>query len=350
MIELDHQRILVTFLMHLGDLTLTTPFIRALRNAAPSAHLTMLVDEKLADVVRGNPCLNEIITIDKKGKENNLLALWRLSKRLSRNGFDVLINLHPNERCSFIGAMTRVQKRCGTCHRLFRPRWDIFTPLDRTRHAAEMYLDVLTQLGVTRLEHQGLETFPSQEQLLAAERFWQERGISDKTPLVGFNIGSAVETKRWSAERFALVADALAQDGFHPVFFGANADTAMVGEALSYMKTQATVATGRFNIGTLIAALSRCRLLITNDSGPMHLAISRRVPIVALYGPSHVDLYGPYTKRAIVVRADPPCTGCASGMKHHCDDLRCMKNLTVEQTLEAARRLLNHENTGGNGI
>lgn len=347
MIELDHKRILITFLMQLGDLTLTTPFIRALRNAAPSAHLAMLVDEKLADVVRFNPCLNETLTVDKKGKDNNLLALWRLSKRLSRNGYDVLINLHPNERCSFIGAMTRVKTRCGTCHRLFRPRWDIFTPLDRTRHAAEMYLDVLTQLGVARLEHQGLETFIGPEQAAAAESFWRERGISNDGKIVGFNIGSAIATKRWSAERFAQVADALAADGFRPVFFGSRDDWRMVGEAVSSMKTEATVATGQFNIGRLIAALGRCRLLITNDSGPMHLAISRHVPVVALYGPSHIDLYGPYTDRAIVVRADPPCAGCALRMKHHCSDLRCMNSLTVEQTLEAARLLLNHESAGG---
>lgn len=340
MVELDNKRILVTFLMHLGDLTLTTPFIRALRNAAPSAHLMMLVDEKLADVVRFNPCLDEVLTVDKKGNDNNPAALWRLARRLGRLDLDILINLHPNERCSFIAASTKVKKRCGTSHPLFRPRWDLWTPLDRKRHAAEMYLDVLTQLGVPRREHNGLETFPGPDHRSEAEIFWRKRGVSEETRLVGFNIGSAVETKRWAPERFARVADSLAADGYLPVFFGSRGELAMVAEAVSHMTTRPIVATGRFDIGTLIAALGRCRLVITNDSGPMHLAISQKVPIVALYGPSHTDLYGPYTDRAIVVRAEPPCLGCAAGMKHHCGDLRCMRELTVEQTLDAARRLL----------
>lgn len=97
-VELNGKKILVTFLMHLGDLTLTTPFIHALRKAAPDAHITFLADEKLKDVVLHNPYLDEVITIDKKGKDNSLLALMACARRLSKMDFDVLINLHPNER------------------------------------------------------------------------------------------------------------------------------------------------------------------------------------------------------------------------------------------------------------
>lgn len=88
--------------------------------------------------------------------------------------------------------------------------------------------------------------------------------------------------------------------------------------------------------------MRRCSLIVTNDSGPMHVAISQRVPIVAMYGPSHPDLYGPYTDKATIVTAIPPCPGCAAGMKHHCDDkrynMRCMKDLTVQQVLDACFR------------
>ena len=74
MVELNGKKILVTFLMHLGDLTLTTPFIHALRKAAPDARITMLVDEKLKDVVLFNPYLDEVVTIDKKGRDNSILS------------------------------------------------------------------------------------------------------------------------------------------------------------------------------------------------------------------------------------------------------------------------------------
>lgn len=338
--ELNGKKILVTFLMHLGDLTLTTPFIHALRKAAPDAHITFLADEKLKDVVLHNPYLDEVITIDKKGRDNSLLALAACARRLSKMDFDVLINLHPNERCSFICALTKARVRAGTTHTLFKFLWDAFTPLDRKKHAADMYLDVLAQLGAEKLEHNGLEIFPSEEHLRQAEEFWRGHGVFQSDKLVGFNIGSAVVTKRWAPERFAKVADTLAAQGYKPVFFGGTMDEEMVQEAVSFMQTTPVVATGAFTIGGLAAAMRRCSLIITNDSGPMHVAISQKVPIVAMYGPSHPDLYGPYTDNAAIVTAVPPCQGCADGMKHKCSDMQCMTRLTVAQVVEAAQAML----------
>ena len=340
MVELNGKKILVTFLMHLGDLTLTTPFIHALRKAAPDAHITFLADEKLKDVVLHNPYLDEVITVDKKGRDNSLLALMACARRLSKMDFDIVINLHPNERCSFICALTKTGLRVGATHTMFRPLWDIHIPLDRTIHAADMYLDVLHELGVKELEHNGLEIFPSAEHIQQAENFWRNNGVFATDRLVGFNIGSAVVTKRWAPERFAQVADTLAEKGYKPVFFGGTMDEEMVQEAVALMKTTPVVATGAFTIGALAAAMRRCSLIITNDSGPMHVAISQKVPIVAMYGPSSPKLYGPYTQDATIVTAVPPCMGCVTGMKHKCNDMQCMTRLTVEQVIEAAEKML----------
>ncbi|MBR4846989.1 MAG: glycosyltransferase family 9 protein, partial [Phascolarctobacterium sp.] len=265
MVELNGKKILVTFLMHLGDLTLTTPFIHALRKAAPDAHITFLADEKLKDVVLHNPYLDEVITVDKKGRDNSLLALMACARRLSKMDFDIVINLHPNERCSFICALTKTGLRVGATHTMFRPLWDIHIPLDRTIHAADMYLDVLHELGVKELEHNGLEIFPSEEHVQQAENFWRNNGVFATDKLVGFNIGSAVVTKRWAPDRFAKVADTLAEKGYKPVFFGGTMDEEMVQEAVALMKTTPVVATGAFTIGALAGAMRRCSLIITND-------------------------------------------------------------------------------------
>jgi len=345
MIDLNGKKILVTFLMHLGDLVLTTPFIHALRKAAPDAHITYLVDEKLKDVVLHNPNLDEVITIDKLGRDNSIIALASCARKLSEMKFDVVINLHPNERCSFICALTKTKWRVGTCHTVFRPLWDIYVQLDRTIHAADMYLDVLHELGIKEIQHNGLEVFVNETDSASADDFWRAQGVLPEEKVVGFNIGSAIPTKRWAPERFAQVADSMAEKGYKIVFFGGTMDEEFVNEAVVNMNHSAIVATGAFSIGVLAAALRRCDLLITNDSGPMHIAISQNVPVVALYGPSLIKLYGPYTKNAIVVTAVPPCLGCASGMKHKCDDMQCMTRLTVEQVIEAAEKMLS---TGGN--
>ncbi|MDR1460050.1 MAG: hypothetical protein LBI78_00190 [Campylobacteraceae bacterium] len=341
MIELDNKKILVTFLMHLGDLILITPFIHALRKAAPNAYITILVDDKLKDVVMFNPNLNQVITIDKKGRDNTVISLMKCAKDLSSQKFDAIINLHPNERCSFICAFTKTAFRTGTSHAIFRWQWDKYIKLNRSLHAADMYLEVLKELGVKNSDNNGLEIFPSNAHFEEADNFWRLNGVKSDDKLIGFNIGSAVITKRWASERFAKVADILATEGYKIIFFGGTMDIGMVNEAVSCMRTRAIVATGSFSIGALAAAMRRCSLIITNDSGPMHVAISQKVPIVALYGPSNPKLYGPYTKNAIIVKADPACSGCEKGMKHTCDDLQCMKRLTVEQVVKASEKMLN---------
>jgi heptosyltransferase-2 len=149
--------------MHLGDLTLTTPFLHVLRKAAPDAHIAYLVDEKLKDVVLHNPNIDEVLTIDKKGKDNNIKALCKAADMISKKKFDVLINLHPNERCSFIDFWAEVPVKVGFSHFLFRPFLTKVTRLNRKMHAADMYIDVLAQLGVKDLSNNGLEIFPGED-------------------------------------------------------------------------------------------------------------------------------------------------------------------------------------------
>lgn len=338
--ELNNKKIIVTFLMHLGDLILTTPFLHALRQAAPDSHITYLVDGKLKEVVENNPYIDEVWTIDKKGKDNNLKALYAMSKRISAGKFDVLINLHPNERCSFIDALADVPCKVGASHFLFRGFFHPWLKLNRHIHAADMYLEVLSRLGVDSLQHNGLEVYASQAAELFVKEYWRSEQVKPEDKLIGFNIGSAVVTKRWAPHNFAKVADVLAQEGYKTIFFGGTMDEELVREATSLMQSHPIIATGKFSLGQLADAMKRCAVIITNDSGPMHMAISQKVPIVALYGPSLTTLYGPYTDKAIIVKAIPPCNGCASGMKHQCADGRCMRDLQPEQVLEAVHQWL----------
>lgn len=305
MVELDHKRIVITFLMHLGDVVLTTPFLEVLRKAAPHSHITYVVDEKLKDLVSENPYIDDVVTVDKKGRDNSIGALNRIAKEIrARYKPDIVINLHPNERTSFLAWRIGAPYLTGMCHFLFRPFWSKYTRLDRVgRHAADMYINVLEQLGVAYTEQHGLCIATQKEWEQEATHFYETHGVKSTDRLVGFNIGSAVPQKRWPPERFAVVADALAAKGFKPIFFGGTMDEAMVQEASSHMQTTPLIGTGRFGLGPLAAAISRCDLFITNDSGPMHIAVSQNIPIIALYGPSNPKYYGPYTDKAIILES-----------------------------------------------
>lgn len=304
MINLRHKKIIVTFLMHLGDLVLVTPFLQVLRRYAHGSEITLVVDEKVADVVRYNPNIDHLVTVDKKGKDNSVKALWRIGRDLHRNHYDVLINLHPNERTSFLATVIHAKNFVGMSHFLARPFMDRYTRLNRTAlHAADMYINVLEQLGIDDRRNDGLQLVTSPEWDAKAAAFYESYGVSVQDKLIGFNIGSAVPQKRWPPQRFATVADYFANEGYRIVFFGGTMDEDMVREATSLMTHTPIIGTGKFSIGELAAAIKRCSLFITNDSGPMHIAVSQQVPLVALYGPSNPKFYGPYTDKAIVLES-----------------------------------------------
>lgn len=304
MINLRNKNIVVTFLMHLGDLILITPFLQVLRRHAVGSEITLVVDEKLADVVRYNPNIDHLVTVDKKGKDNSVKALWHIGRTLHENHYDILINLHPNERTSFLAAVIQAKEFDGMSHFLFRPLMDRYTHLDRIHlHAADMYINVLEQMGIDDRQNEGLQFFTCPQWEQQATDFYAAGGVTAAERLIGFNIGSAVPQKRWPPRRFAAVADYFSEQGFRCVFFGGTMDLDMVREATGLMKHTPLVATGKFSLGELAAAIHRCALFITNDSGPMHVAVSQKVPVVALYGPSNPKFYGPYTDKAIVLES-----------------------------------------------
>lgn len=341
--ELNHKRIVVTFLMHLGDVILTTPFLEVLRKAAPNSHITYVMDEKLQDVMKYNPYIDDLILVDKKGRHNSIAGLNQVAKEINAKGQpDILINLHPNERTSYLAWKVGAKVTTGMSHFLFRPFMTKYTRLDRkTRHAADMYINILEQLGVTDTDNHGLHisTCPAWEE--AAKVFYKDQGLQEGDKLIGFNVGSAVVEKRWPKERFGAVADYFAGKGYKPVFFGGPMDQDMVQEVVGQMKTQPIVATGHFSIGQLAAAMKACSLIITNDSGPMHVAISQGVPIVALYGPSNPMFYGPYKARAIILESmDHYEIGKSMNQIIKEGHYKGISVITQEQVIEAANQLL----------
>jgi len=130
--ELDYKRIVVTFLMHLGDVILTTPFLEVLRKAAPHSHITYVIDEKLQQVMEYNPNIDELIVVDKKGRHNSISGLNEVAREINAKGKpDIVINLHPNERTSYLAWKIHATITTGMSHFLFRPFMTKYTRLDR---------------------------------------------------------------------------------------------------------------------------------------------------------------------------------------------------------------------------
>lgn len=362
-----YSKILVINLMHIGDLLLVTPALRSLRANYPRAYIALAADAKLADLVKYNQNIDELIALDKKGYHNKLGNYLRAVGDLRRRRFDLVVNLHANERASFLAAFSGGKKIIG--YSTFGLHWFF----DRTmknrkavKHQVESHFDVLReQAGMERIVDYGIEMWLDEQAEDEADRLWKEAfpeaacssvaavpPVLDKEtkatpfapyPVIGLNIGASWPTKRWRSEYYAQLADQLLAMGYGVAFFGGPMDEEIVGETRAMMEQKnhplLKIFTGRLSLLTLAAMLKKCDALVTNDSGPMHIAVAMDTPLVTMFGSSPVPGFYPYNNKSILIKTPVDCHPCG---QHHCPDRdhECMKAITPDTILKYTLELL----------
>ena len=325
--------------MHIGDLLLVTPVLRTLRTNYPQAHIALLADAKLADLVRLNKNIDELIAIDKKGYHDKLINYLAFIGEVRQKKFDLVINLHKNERASFIAALSGANKIVG--YSTFGPGLLFDKTIEnrkRSKHQVHAHFDVLKEtLGITNIDDRGIEMWLDEGAEVTTEAIWRQAFLETR-PVIGLNIGASWPTKRWPKEYFAELADRLVDDGFSIAYFGGPMDVDIVDQAISLMKhrdnPQVVKLTGQVTLMELAALLKKCAVFVTNDSGPMHIATAMRVPVVSMFGASPVQGFWPYNDISVVLKSPLPCHPC---YKHSCKlgGLECMYAITVEEVLTA---------------
>lgn len=267
------MKILVINLMHIGDLLLVTPVLRTLRTNYPDAHIALLADKKLEDLVKHNRNLSELITIDKKGYHNTLPRYLRFVGDIRRRKFDLVINLHANERASFIAAFSGAGRIVGYSTWGLGRFFDfVLENRKRIKHQVHAHFDVLTEgLGLTCIDDRGIEMWLDNAAEQAAAKLWEAALPEQGRPVVGLNIGASWQTKRWPKEYFAALADRLIDAGYGIAYFGGPMDEKIVRDAVAMMRHKdcphLAVFTGKVSLLELAALLSQCRVVVTNDSG-----------------------------------------------------------------------------------
>ena len=343
----DYRNILVINLMHIGDLMLVTPVLRTLRTNYPSARLTLLADKKLRDLVEFNPHIDECLLIDKKGKDDHLGSFFRFILGVRKKKFDLVINLHRNERASAIAAFSGAKRIVGYAKPGFSLFFDEVLPNKKAvMHQIHSHFEVLTKAcGVTRIDDGGLEMEIPPGRDDEAARLWYEN-FPEGQKVVAFNIGASWPTKRWLDEYFAECADILVERGYGVAFFGGPMDEEMVRDCLAKMKQKdnkaVRVFTGKLSLGVLAGMLRRSALFLTTDSGPMHVGVAMNMPVVTMFGSSPVPGFYPYDAKDVLVKTPEPCHPCGIHIcpKQGADNMACMKKIPVDVVMRYVDELL----------
>ena len=333
-------RILVVQTAFLGDAVLTTPMFSALRAAYPSARIAVLCTPAIRDVFSGNPNIDEVLAMDKKGKDRGPAAIWRWAGML-RGRFDVAVLPHRSFRSALLIWLAGIPKRIGFRNSQGRMFLTDAVPFDWKTHDSERNLKLLEPLGVRPSEPR-IEVPMKPD--FDFDRFLKEHGIRPGTRLVGMNPGSVWRTKRWIPEHFAQVADRLIEEtGCQVLLFGGPADAEAVQAVMKAMRRKPVDLCGRTDLKTLAVLISRCSLFVTNDSGPMHLATAAQVPVVAVFGPTTRELgFFPYGEKSEVVELDLACRPCSLHGGDRCPlgHFKCMRDISPERVLAACRKFL----------
>ncbi|HUE36862.1 MAG TPA: lipopolysaccharide heptosyltransferase II [Candidatus Acidoferrum sp.] len=364
------RRLLVRGTNWLGDAVMTTPALLRLREKFPNRYIALLTPEKLRDLWLNHPAVSEIISFSPNE------GVFSVAKKLRAGKFDTALVLPNSPRSAIEAYLAGIPDRIGYARpwrnffltRTIAPRPDAVKMQKRTISEIQRLVSGLTQNSPALRDktqnfssHQSLEYLhlaaalganpepipaklfvTSEEVEVAARKFGLDKMSG---PVLGLNPGAEYgPAKRWPIERFIAAAKEI-QDRTNCawILFGGKKDAEFTNQIQAAIGNGTGVfnLAGKTSLRELMALLKRCRVFLTNDTGPMHVAAALDVPVVAIFGSTSPELTGPVSSddtRHQILRSDVPCAPC---FLRECPiDFRCMNGIGVERVVEAVVGIL----------
>lgn len=335
----DYRRILFIKPSSLGDVVQAMPTLAALRRRFPRASITWLVKRQWAGIVERVEGVDEVWAVEPG------LAGW-LSQvpRLRAQGFDLAVDLQGLFRSGGLAWLSGCATRIGFANAREGSPW-FYThrvPVPTMEmHAVDRYLLVARALGALAQGEPEFRFRPLSADRALVTELLTRQGVPSDAPWVAMNVSARWGTKRWPRESFAEVADRLQQEGVGPVVLIGGPDEQTDTEAVRrLMRTPPADLTGQTNLGLLPALVQAASLLITNDSGPMHVAAAVGTPVVALFGPTSPVRTGPYGRHHLALTSGVACSPCFSRQCRNRVRLECLTSIAPARVVEAARAQL----------
>lgn len=336
------KRILLIRFGSIGDVVLTTPTIRAVRNALPDAYIAMLVGDRSADIVSANPHLNEVIVF--KREEKVFSETRRATAILREQKFDISIDMQRKFRSSLMAYLSGAELRIGY-HRPGGFLCSYKIPVSRDKHTVDRNLDLLKPLGISKVSREP-EMFFSDADRNYAEDIFQSNGLISESPIIGIFPGAGWLPKCWPSERFAAIAD-LAAENFdaRTVLFAGPGEEHFVDSVAQKMESPAVKLKDRVTLCQLAAMIQKCDLFLGNDTGPMHISVAVGVPTIGLFGPGDHIGFHPLGEKSAMIRGKVPCQPCKRLSK--CRDNICMQSIAIDEVWNAVNEILEVNNVSG---
>ena len=335
-------RVLIIRPSALGDVARTVPCLVSLRSAMPDAQIDWLVHEAFTEVVRYHPALDEVIVFPRSAFRGFLKTPFRAmawTRELRRRNYDIVIDLQGLLRSAWITRRTRARTRVGYRNTQEPLAWLGYNRrlrVDAGRHAVDRMLALTEFAGYPIVPDMRLYIGPQDQQWL--QDWQQHNGADAATDYICLAPTARWLCKCWPLEGYRQVADRLLREGMTQriVIIAAPKERDSMKpliEPLQQAHGEGAVMMPQTSVGQLMALLSRTKLLVCNDSGPLHLAVGFDRPIVAIFGPTDPALVGPYQRERCVVATDgvEPLKDPRRYYRSHANDQSLISKVAVEQ-------------------
>ena len=340
------KRILVARTDRIGDVVLTTPVLKAIRDNCPNSYIAVMVSPSAREIVEGNPYIDEVIVYSKDKADRGITGFWRFAARLARKRFDLAIILHTKKRINLMTYFAGIPARIGYKDKnfgfLLSDRLEDTRPLG-LKHEVDYCLDVLRNIGLESKDR-GLYVPLKKDALEWADKILQENDIASGDKIALIHPGASCVSKRWMKEKFVVLANRLVEDYALKIVITASGieDVALAGAIAKEIRYPALNLAGKTSVSQLAALLKRAAIFISNDSGPVHIASALGTPVVSIFGRNQAGLsparWGPVGAKDKYLHKEVGCSVC---LAHNCKiGFDCLKAITVEDVLKAVDDIL----------
>jgi heptosyltransferase-2 len=332
----DKERIAVRGVNWIGDAVMTIPALRAIKKHFNSAEINLILKPWVAPVFYDNPFVDNIILYSAEYK--GLSGKFRFARLLRRESFSRAFLFQNAFDAALMAFLAGIPERIGyqrDMRGLLLTKPIPYNGEDRLMHHIDYYLELLRRAGIPA------EYSIPWIKLSLDERAEARRRLSAlNRPLLGINPGATYgSAKRWFPERFAMVADLFVElTGGSVVLLGGEKEIEIAKEIRRNTRSEALlILTGKTTLRELIAVISELDILLSNDSGPMHIGYAVGTPVVALFGSTDPGLTGPKGYRDVVIKKDMDCSPC---FRRTCNDMKCMGAITIDDVMEGIKGLV----------
>jgi lipopolysaccharide heptosyltransferase II len=353
------RRILVIRLDLIGDLVLSLTAVRLLKKTYPEAEIDLLAIPSSAKVIANDPDLSQVMAYDpniwRRPKALLQIKNWRearaLRKRLESRDYDLAISVF-GPWAAIIATLSGAKRTLGFAEEGY-PGW-LTDPLPgrhwkpgEKKHEVDYCLELAQAAGATPTLEDRVPTLLVTPQAQAeVEQLLQTGQFQPGKPLIACHVSANNgQSKRWPIPYWAILLDRLiTEDSANILITGAPNDLPLIEEITQRMHQKPLNLAGKTSLSQLAALLQRADLLLTGDSGPMHIAAAVGTPLIAIHGPTDPALSGPISPKATVLRSDIWCSPCytAQGLPADCRfyTTQCMKNITPQQVYNTIQEKL----------